>query len=283
MLRKRGSADQRARARYTRLVVDTSFVVVTGQTGSVEALHALCTELEDATGTSIEPVALDSYEELTHSDLLERPALVWAPPLVAIELEDAGLARPVVAVHRGSRAGYHAALLGRRDSDIRTAEDLARARGLRAVWVGRDSASGYLVPRWYLMKLGADPDEVFTQQRFVKTHAEVVRAVASGEADGGATHASLDPVSGDLLSAPWLEVGASQRALRVLALIGPIPGDVVCASTALTGPARRHLIAALLALPVEGAVRSLFQSAHLDPVAEGHLDELRRFAKGVGG
>lgn len=252
------------------------FAAVSAESATAESLARFSEKLGRATGLSVQPRLLGSYAELKAGIVGGDLDLVWAPPLVAIDLEDEGAAQSVVVVHRSARAGYYSALFARTASRFTRVEEL---RAARVAWVSKDSASGYFVPRWHLRSMGVALSDAFASEQLLGTHEAVTRAVLADAADVGATHVALDPVSGKLASAPWLVLGVAPNAIRVLLLVGPIPGDVIAISQRVESAARRQLVAALVAMKEDESSRNLFEAGQFDPVPDGHLDLLRRLAR----
>lgn len=261
-----------------REVSPLTFAVVSSSERTREAVGVFCRQLETFTGLEVSPRTLESYAALTECMVQGEVDLAWAPPLVAIDLEDRRAATPLMVIQRSVRAGYHSALFARAEAPYRRLEDLV---GLTAAWVSQDSASGYFVPRWHLRSLGVDIGRAFAREIFCSTHEAVTEAVLSGRADVGATHVGLEPISGQLASAPWLSTGGPTSAVRVLLLIGPIPADVIVAGRRIAAAQRQQLAGALLAVRVEEdeAARTLFQANCFEPVPEGHLTLLRRLSR----
>jgi phosphate/phosphite/phosphonate ABC transporter binding protein len=255
-----------------------SFAVVSGSERTREALASFCHKLETSTGLGIAPTVLDSYSALLEEVTAGSVDLAWAPPLVAVALENRGVAGSLAVVKRSLRAGYHSALFVRAKSDLRKVEELNQ---VSAAWVSPESASGYVVPRWHLRSLGVELSNAFSKEAFYASHEAVASAVLAEEADVGATHVGLEPVTGKLATAPWLNVGAPASAVRVLLLIGPIPGDVIVSRNAVAASTRRALLAALLAMreDPQGAAQTLFESSRFEPVPEGHFAMLRRLSR----
>lgn len=252
-----------------------TFAIVSGEVPSAEALARFCAKLTQVTGLAIEPRVFGTYPEMVEESRARHLDLIWAPPLVAIDLEDSGAATSAVVVHRSARAGYYSALFAKADSPIHKPEELRQAR---VAWVSKESASGYFVPRWHLRSMGVALTEAFAEELFLDTHEAVTRAVLEGRVDLGATHVGLDPVTGKLGSAPWLSLGGPSVA-KVLLLVGPIPGDVIAVSRRVDPAVRRQLVAALVAMREDEASRALFEASQFDPVPDGHLDLLRRLAR----
>jgi phosphate/phosphite/phosphonate ABC transporter binding protein len=255
-----------------------SFAVVSSSERTREALASFCQKLETSTGLPIVPAVLESYSALLEGVAAGSVDVAWSPPLVAVALENRGIAGSLAVVKRSLRAGYHSALFVRAQSSLRKPEELSQ---VRAAWVSPESASGYVVPRWHLRSLGVALDQIFSKEAFYGSHEAVAAAVLGDEADVGATHVGLEPVSGKLATAPWLNVGAPASAVRVLLLIGPIPGDVIVSRNGVPSSTRRALLAALLAMREDpaGAAQTLFESSRFEPVPEGHFTMLRRLSR----
>lgn len=268
-------AKRERRAYAPAAVTALNFAVVSSDPAIGPVLGRFCGKLSLATGLSVQPLVLGSYSALLERARSGEAQVLWAPPLVAIELEDGQVASPVVVVQRSIRAGYHAALVARADSEFKTVDDL---RGVRVGWVSRESASGYFVPRWHLRSMGKSLAGAFAEERFCDSHEGVTRAVIDGTVDVGATHVGLDPVSGKLAAAPWLAL-PDAPPIRVIFLVGPIPGDVIAIGRRVDAGARRHLVEALVVTKDDEDGRLLFETSRFEPVPEGHLDLLRRLAR----
>lgn len=254
-----------------------TFAVVSSSERTHEALARFCDSLQKSTGLAIEPRVLSSYSALREGVLEGKLDVVWSPPLVAVDLEDGRAASSIAVVQRSSRAGYYSALFVHAKSPIRRVEHL---KGARAAWVTRESASGYVVPRWHLRSIGVRLEEAFSQEQFLAGHEAVTRAVIEGEADTGATHVGLDAVTGKLKSAPWLLMPVPPAIVRVVLLVGPIPGDVVMVRHGLAASMRRQLTGALLAVhDADDGTETLFEASRFEPVPDGHLTMLRRLSR----
>lgn len=262
---------------YPRRVTPLRFAVVASPEAR-SAARGFARWLGGVTGLPVMADVYGGYSELRDAVVAGAAHVVWAPPLVAIDLEDRHAARSVAVVRRGARAGYHAALFASARSAARRVEDLER---VRVAWVSRESASGYVVPRWHLRSLGHRLDALFGSEAFLGSHEAVASAVLTGEADVGATHVGLDPDGRALSSAPWMVAGHPASAARVLVLIGPIPGDVVMVASNISGAEREQIMGALLSVREEPGVEAsvLFEASRFEPVAEGHLNLLRKLAR----
>ena len=84
---------------------------------------------------------------------------------------------------RDGSSTYRGLLIVRRDSGIRSVEDM---RGKRFVFVDRDTTAGYVLPLAYFRRHGVDYRSWFRETYFAGTHADAVLDVLNREADAGA-------------------------------------------------------------------------------------------------
>jgi phosphate/phosphite/phosphonate ABC transporter binding protein len=251
-----------------------TFAVVSSAASAEGDLAVLCRQLEHALARPVGPRVLPSYDALIREVEAGRAHLIWAPPRVAIDLEDAGLTTLDLCCTRGGQVAYHAALFTQHASTIETLADL---KGRHVAWVDAHSSAGYLLPRMRLVAEGFDPDELFGRQSFLGTHAYVAGAVLAGEADVGATYLSLDPSTGRPLSAGWLDAGAGINGAFILATAGPIPSDAIVLSNRLPAALKGMIVEHLMALPASApdAVGRLLGADGFASPKGSHFEALR--------
>jgi ABC-type phosphate/phosphonate transport system substrate-binding protein len=252
-----------------------AFGVVSGDRAARPALELICKELAERTEHVIYPQVLGSYADLSAKTQQGALHVLWAPPLVAHELQKLKAALVAVYCRRETGTVYHSALFTRRDLGARSAEDL---RGRRAAWVDRESLSGYVLARRWIALHGVDPETLFARQTFAKTHSAVARAVLRGEADVGATYVNFIPNTRLIRSAGWVETGASADAVHVIASIGPIPSDSILVSRRVEEALRERIVSALLDLSsaARGAARDLFHTEGFDRAVRDHAAAFAR-------
>jgi len=250
------------------------FAVASSSPGAQRHLEALCRELGKTLKYEVVPRVLPSYAALSEEVGRDGADIAWAPPMVAIELERAGLVSLSLCCRRGGQVGYHAALFTRHGSALEKLADLA---GCHVGWVDHSSSAGYLVPRMRLASAGLDPATMFGRESFLGTHERVACAVLAGEVDAGATYLSLDPKTQRPLSAGWLEAGAGLNGAFVLATAGPIPSDAIVLSNRLGTELKATITAALVALPeaVPEAMGGLLRADGFEAPETAHFDGLR--------
>jgi phosphonate transport system substrate-binding protein len=259
--RPRAPAGGHARARASTPVHGTPI----GPTMS--GLDAFCRALADSTKLPIVPYAAPRYDRLLHRLRAGEVELGWLAPVVALEALRQGIV-PVALPLRGQSPWFWTALFVREDSPIESLRDLP---GRRAVWVDRESASGYLVMRAALRSDGIEVERLFCDEVFASSHDGVVRAVMSDPMAVGATYAHLDG-DGGVERAGW-----GRERVRVLRTAGPIPSDVLAASSTLTPAQVERVRDALVAgesKPLITATANLFSARGFLPAERAHLAHL---------
>ncbi len=254
------------------------FAVVSGAPEAARQLQILCEALRKSTSRFVIPQVLHSYSELSRHFLRGTAHLAWAPPLICLELEKTGVARPMLCCARRGRTLFHSALFTPRDSRATTLADL---RGQSVAWVDPESSAGYIMPRLRMGAAGLSPSGFFSKETFFGTHAAAARAVLAGKADVGATYVILDPKSGKPVSAGWQEAGSPLDSVNIVATAGPIPADAIVVSSAVPPDVTLTLVAGLSALAQTEAetLRGLLGADSLEKPRTAHFQELQKLVE----
>jgi ABC-type phosphate/phosphonate transport system substrate-binding protein len=197
----------------------------------------LCGLLSEASGITFKTAITTSYRELAIGIEEGDVGVAWLPPIPTLELESRSLGTVLGIPTRNGTTTYHSALIVRRGGP----KTIAELRGRRAVWVQRESAAGYLVPRMHLAGQGIDVLRYFSRELFVHSHTAVVEAIVNGDADVGATycHERIEGGAPRVIRGAWMDdEGRSLRPVEVLATFGPIPNDALVGSNELSASTR---------------------------------------------
>jgi phosphate/phosphite/phosphonate ABC transporter binding protein len=181
--------------------------------------------------------AFDTYDDLTQSMARGEIDLAWLPPLCFVALASQGHVAALASVRS---VPYRSAIIVAADSPIKSPRGLW---GLRAAWVDRYSASGFVLPRIKLGTAGLDPCTAFSFEKFCGAHEAVVAAILAREVDFGATWAHATPPRN--VSGPWSRTPGHEAGVRVLSLSGSVPPDVITARADLAKTARKAIVASL--------------------------------------
>jgi phosphonate transport system substrate-binding protein len=246
------------------------FAIISNAPAASALLEVVCDEIQKRTALQLDAVVFRSYDKLVAEMSAGEVDVAWAPPLLAIELERAKIARIALSARRLGKADYSSAIFVKRDSSCTSLKDLA---GKKAAWVARESSAGYVVPRLKLLAAGLDPEKDLAEQSFRRTHEAVVRVVQSGEADFGATFAHFEPGKDEPTASGWQDSGVANADVRILAIAGPIPSDVIALSTGLDEERSAKIVAALQEMGEP--VRQLLNADGFDRPELSHFDQLR--------
>ena len=221
------------------------------------ALAELCAALGGLLGLTVEAFHPESYSELTEALARDRVQYAWMSPAQVVMAGERFQLRPLLSAVRGERTDYCSALFVDAASP---ATSIAELRGATIAWVDQTSAAGYLYPRLELAARGIDPATHFGTELFVRSHAEVVRAVFEGRAQLGATYAERPPEGEPVRRAGFCDI-APDRAARVLEWTGPIPNDLIAGHGLLSKQDHRVFGNAILTLAEREAGRRLLYHA----------------------
>jgi phosphate/phosphite/phosphonate ABC transporter binding protein len=169
-----------------------------------------------------------SYEALTRAFMSGEIDFAWLPPIPFVALERRKAAVPLVSHHRDGNSFFHSVLVVHRYTAPKSPADLV---GKRAAWVDPYSASGYVIPRIELAKLGVDPKTAFTEEKFHRSHTAAVRAVIERRADFAGTWLGRD-AEGVIVRAPWQDLLGGEL-VRIIQTFGVIPSDTIAARPGL--------------------------------------------------
>ena len=113
--------------------------------------------------------------------------LVWYGGFTFVQARRrTGTALPIV--QREEDARFHSKFITRSGSGITT---LAHLTGKNVAFGSPSSTSGHLMPRWFLLQAGVDPDRDFAKYAFSGAHDVTARWVETGKVDAGALNESV--------------------------------------------------------------------------------------------
>lgn len=158
-------------------------------TGTPEATKAAWQPLADALSRAMNaPVTMVSsknYAEITQGVKSGAIQVAWVNNRMAIELVEAGSALVFAQMVRtdGTR-GYKSILLARKESPVKTLDDVMAKPGAFTLAIGdKKSTSGYLVPNYFIFaKRKVDPARHF-KAITSGSHRENFNTLAAGKAD----------------------------------------------------------------------------------------------------
>lgn len=162
---------ERARAKEEKEVLVIGRVPAENVLRLLKRSQPLIRYLEKELGMEVRFQFAKDYEAMIGGMEKKAYDLVLLGPKSYVEgNERAGYYAILKPIRHGS-ATYRSMIIARKDSGINTLNEL---KGKSFCFTDRESASGYLYPKVFLLKKGIDPDRDFSKVFFIGTHDGVV-------------------------------------------------------------------------------------------------------------
>lgn len=144
--------------------------------------------LEKETGMKVEFTPVTDYAAVVESLATRKLDLVWLGgfTFVQTKIRTNGTAIPIV--QRAEDEKFISRYIVPADS---TAKTLADLKGKSFAFGSPSSTSGHLMPRFFLLQAGVNPDKDFKNIAFSGAHDATVAFVAGGKAEAGVLNASV--------------------------------------------------------------------------------------------
>lgn len=144
--------------------------------------------LKQQTGMEVQFIPVTDYAAVVEGLATNKLDLAWLGGFTYVQarLRTQGGAVPIV--QRAEDAVFTSRFIVPKDSP---AQSLADLKGKTFAFGAPSSTSGSLMPRFYLMKAGIDPERDFKTVAFSGAHDATVAFVAAGRAEAGVLNASV--------------------------------------------------------------------------------------------
>ncbi len=143
--------------------------------------------LEKATGWKVHFVPVTDYAATVEGLAAKKLDLVWYGGFTFVQARRrTGNAIPLV--QREEDAHFHSKFIVASGSKAKSLADL---KGANFAFGSVSSTSGHLMPRFYLLKNGIDPDKDFAKVAFSGAHDITAKWVESGRVDAGVLNESV--------------------------------------------------------------------------------------------
>jgi len=228
------------------------------------------------TGMKVEFTPVTDYAAVVESLATRKLDLAWLGGFTFVQtrLRTGGTAIPIA--QRAEDEKFISRFIVPADSHARTLADL---KGKSFAFGSPSSTSGHLMPRYFLLQAGINPEKDFRNVAFSGAHDATVAFVAGGKAEAGVLNASV-----------WDKLVESKNAsalkVRVLATTTPyydynwtVRGDLDAALV-------RKLTAAFLKLdpnnPAHKEIMSLQRASKFIPTRASNYDGIENAARSAG-
>ena len=143
---------------------------------------ALTTYLSDALGVKVRYVSTVDYAATVIAFKQGGIQMAWFGGLTGVQARLAVPGSQAIA-HRPRDAEFHSRFIVQSDLDVDSLEDL---RGLTFTFGSESSTSGHLMPRYFLLEAGIDPETDFNRKpNFSGSHDKTWKLVESGAFQAG--------------------------------------------------------------------------------------------------
>jgi phosphonate transport system substrate-binding protein len=144
--------------------------------------------LSKETGMKVEFTPVTDYAAVVEALATKKIDMAWLGGFTYVQtkIRTNGTANPII--QRTEDEKFTSVFIVPADSSLKTLSEL---KGKTIAFGSPSSTSGHLMPRYFLMQAGVNPDKDFKNIAFSGAHDATVAFVASGKADVGALNASV--------------------------------------------------------------------------------------------
>lgn len=232
--------------------------------------------LEAATGMEVKFTPVSDYAAVVEGLATKKIDLAWLGgfTFVQAKLRTNGEAMPIV--QRAEDEVFTSKFIVPVDSPVTT---LAELKGKTFAFGSPSSTSGHLMPRFFLLQDGIDPDKDFTKVAFSGAHDATVAFVASGRVDAGVLNASV--------MEKLIEKGDANAArVKVIATTPPYYDYNWTVRPGLDPALRQKIADAFLKLdpakPADKAIMDLQRASKFVPTTTENYDGIEQAARSAG-
>jgi len=144
--------------------------------------------LSKETGMKVEFTPVTDYAAVVEALATKKIDMAWLGGFTYVQtkIRTNGTAMPII--QRAEDEKFTSVFIVPANSDLK---NLTELKGKTIAFGSPSSTSGHLMPRYFLMQAGLNPDKDFKNIAFSGAHDATVAFVASGKADVGALNASV--------------------------------------------------------------------------------------------
>lgn len=232
--------------------------------------------LEKETGLKVVFTPVSDYAAVVEGLAAKKIDLAWLGGFTYVQarLRTQGEALPIV--QRAEDEVFTSKFIVPADSPVKSLSEL---KGKTFAFGSPSSTSGHLMPRFFLLEDGIDPDKDFTRIAFSGAHDATVAFVASGRAEAGVLNAS---VMDKLLE----EGDANASRVRVIATTPPYYDYNWTVRPGLDPALREKIANAFLKLdptdPAHKELMALQRASKFVPTTSANYDGIERAARSAG-
>ena len=144
--------------------------------------------LEANIGMPVEFIPVTDYAATVEGLAARKLDMVWYGGFTFVQARIRTNGTAIPLVQRAEDEKFQSVFITQPNSGINTLADL---KGKTFTFGSQSSTSGHLMPRWFLLQNGIDPDKDFRRVAFSGAHDATALQVAGGKVDAGAMNISV--------------------------------------------------------------------------------------------
>lgn len=232
--------------------------------------------LEKETGLKVKFTPVSDYAAVVEGLATKKIDLAWLGGFTFVQAKLRTNGEAIPLVQRAEDEVFTSKFIVPVDSPITTISEL---KGKTFAFGSPSSTSGHLMPRYFLLQDGIDPDKDFTKVAFSGAHDATVAFVASGRVDAGVLNSSVM----DKL----IEKGDANAArVKVIATTPPYYDYNWTVRPGLDPALRQKIADAFLKLdpanPADKAIMDLQRASKFVPTKTENYEGIEKAARSAG-
>ena len=144
--------------------------------------------LEANIGIPVEFIPVTDYAATVEGLAARKLDMVWYGGFTFVQARIRTNGTAIPLVQRAEDEKFQSVFITQPNSGINSLADL---KGKTFTFGSQSSTSGHLMPRWFLLQNGIDPDKDFRRMAFSGAHDATALQVAGGKVDAGAMNISV--------------------------------------------------------------------------------------------
>ena len=144
--------------------------------------------LEAQIGMPVEFIPVTDYAATVEGLAARKLDMVWYGGFTFVQARSRTNGTAIPLVQRVEDEKFQSVFITQPNSGINSLADL---KGKTFTFGSQSSTSGHLMPRWFLLQNGIDPDKDFRRVAFSGAHDATALQVAGGKVDAGALNISV--------------------------------------------------------------------------------------------
>jgi phosphonate transport system substrate-binding protein len=152
-------------------------------TEQIRKFGPLTKYLERTLGTKVDFVPVNDYPAAVEALVNKQVDLVWFGGFTYVQAQIRSGGKIIPIAQREEDTNFRSVFITQTNSGIKSLADL---KGKQVSFGSQSSTSGHLMPRYFLLEAGVDPDKDFKRVAYSGAHDATIASVVSGRVDAAA-------------------------------------------------------------------------------------------------